>query len=67
MSDTRCACPGCKCEVEANAPSRDGQAYCCAACAAGHPEGMRHCRVPYCDCGSSAATARDAQSATEQP
>lgn len=36
-----CACPGCEYEVPSEqAAVTEGRTYCCAACAAGHPEGM---------------------------
>ncbi|ARU88475.1 hypothetical protein [Pseudomonas sp. M30-35] len=52
MSDKTCSCPNCECEVDANALSRDGLAYCCAACASGHAQGVQ-CRKPSCTCGDN--------------
>lgn len=45
-----CACVGCEHEVtsEQSAMS-EGQAFCCSACAAGHPEGMS-CVHEGCPC-----------------
>ncbi len=57
MSENHCACPECSCVVDANALIRDGRAYCCPACAAGHPAGHEDCRDPDCHCGE--AHARD--------
>lgn len=52
MSATTCSCPTCNCEVDANAHSRDGLAYCCEACAEGHRNGQK-CRKPDCNCATS--------------
>lgn len=54
MSDNHCACPGCTCEVDANAVSREGEAYCCEACAGGHAAG-EPCRMSECHCGDDKA------------
>ncbi|MFD2644850.1 metallothionein [Pseudomonas japonica] len=45
-----CACPGCTCEVDANALMRDGEAYCCESCASGHAKG-EPCHMSACHCG----------------
>ena len=37
MNSETCACPKCTCQPGADAVERDGQHYCCAACASGHP------------------------------
>ncbi|MBF2967191.1 metallothionein, partial [Pseudomonas aeruginosa] len=39
MNSETCACPKCTCQPGADAVERDGQHYCCAACAGGHPQG----------------------------
>ncbi len=39
MNSETCACPKCTCQPGADAVERDGQHYCCAACASGHPQG----------------------------
>lgn len=45
-----CPCPGCEHRVTPQwASIRDGQYYCCTACAAGHPEGL-HCVHDGCPC-----------------
>lgn len=54
MNEERCACPACSCVVDANALVRDGKAYCCPACAEGHPPGNEACREPDCHCGEAA-------------
>ncbi|WP_339488610.1 metallothionein [Pseudomonas sp. EL_65y_Pfl2_R95] len=59
MPTKTCSCPNCNCEVDANALSRDGLAYCCAACAQGHPDGME-CRKPGCGCTESAQPSSEA-------
>lgn len=53
MSDHHCACPGCTCEVDANAVVRNGQSYCCEACAAGHDHD-EPCSMDGCHCGDEA-------------
>ncbi|SHF87297.1 metallothionein [Modicisalibacter ilicicola DSM 19980] len=55
MADSQtCACPDCNCEVDTdNAVMSDGQAYCCDACASGHPNGIK-CKHEDCGCGQSA-------------
>ena len=50
MNEQRCACTHCSCTVDANALQRDGQAYCCEACASGHRKG-EPCRMQDCHCG----------------
>ena len=59
MNEQRCACNHCSCTVDANAFAHDGKAYCCEACASGHPHG-EHCRMG--DCGCGAATQPDEES-----
>ena len=45
-----CACPGCENTVTSEEGAfREGQAYCCTGCAAGHPEGL-DCLDPDCPC-----------------
>ncbi|WP_346795440.1 hypothetical protein R5M92_08300 [Halomonas sp. Bachu 37] len=45
-----CACPGCEHEVASEqAAVTEGRAYCCTACAAGHPTG-RECIHAGCAC-----------------
>lgn len=45
-----CACPGCEHDVPGEQASiPEGRAYCCTACAAGHPDGME-CTHPGCEC-----------------
>nr|WP_297462292.1 hypothetical protein [uncultured Halomonas sp.] len=45
-----CACPGCEYDVPSEQASiTEGRAYCCTACAAGHPEGMV-CIHEGCEC-----------------
>lgn len=41
MNSETCACPKCTCQPGADAVERDGQHYCCAACASGHPRASR--------------------------
>lgn len=53
MSEQHCACPGCTCEVDSNAVTRDGKAYCCEACASGHSAG-KPCCSGECHCGDQA-------------
>jgi hypothetical protein len=49
-----CACPGCECEVSNDEAIRaDGKAYCCEACATGHPNGEK-CQHADCGCGETA-------------
>ncbi|REC96420.1 metallothionein [Kushneria indalinina] len=51
MSDqTSCACPKCTCAVNDNAVERDGELYCCQACATGHADGSKDCGHN-CSCG----------------
>ena len=53
MSELRCGCPGCECEVS---PERvfnhDGEAYCSQACAEQHPNG-ESCPSADCHCERS--------------
>ncbi|HCN45355.1 MAG TPA: metallothionein [Pseudomonas sp.] len=58
MSEQHCACPGCTCEVDANAVQLAGQAYCCKACASGHAGG-EPCRMSECHCGDDKARQPD--------
>lgn len=58
MSEQRCACPGCTCEVDANAVQLAGEAYCCKACASGHANG-EPCRMSECHCGDDKARQPD--------
>ncbi len=51
MNEQRCACAGCSCSLGANAVHREGRAFCCQACADGHPDGEKHCQDPHCHCG----------------
>lgn len=51
MNEQRCSCPGCSCNLGASAVYREGHAYCCRACADGHPEGEKRCQDPQCHCG----------------
>lgn len=45
-----CPCPGCEHHIDPEqAAFIGGQAYCCRACAAGHPPGM-DCIHPRCPC-----------------
>lgn len=53
MNEQRCCCNHCSCTVGANAVVRDGKAYCCEACAAGHSDG-EPCRMADCKCGELA-------------
>ncbi len=57
MNGTRCACPECTCVVGSDAVIREGRAFCCPACAEGHPTDDEQCRDPVCRCGE--ANARD--------
>lgn len=52
MNSETCACPKCTCQPGADAVERDGQHYCCAACASGHPQG-EPCRDADCPCGGT--------------
>ncbi|MFW3895058.1 metallothionein [Pseudomonas putida CSV86] len=58
MSEQHCACPGCTCEVDANAVQLAGEAYCCKACASGHANG-EPCRMSECHCGDDKARQPD--------
>ena len=53
---TTCACPTCKCELDTNAIQRDGQGYCCTACADRHPNGEM-CKNAQCTCAEDSRTA----------
>lgn len=45
-----CACPGCEYQVPSEQASlSEGRAYCCTACAAGHPNGL-DCIHAGCEC-----------------
>nr|WP_298410974.1 metallothionein [uncultured Halomonas sp.] len=45
-----CACPNCNCEVDTDqAVMSDGKAFCCDACASGHPDGAK-CSQEGCGC-----------------
>lgn len=47
-----CACGKCSCTVDpATAIEKDGQYYCCEACANGHADG-KGCGKSGCGCGS---------------
>ncbi|OLS60734.1 metallothionein [Pseudomonas putida] len=61
MSEQHCACPGCTCEVDANAVQVGGEAYCCKACASGHANG-EPCRMSECHCGDDKAKQPDEES-----
>ncbi|OTJ45594.1 metallothionein [Pseudomonas aeruginosa] len=52
MNSETCACPKCTCQPGADAVERDGQHYCCAAGASGHPQG-EPCRDADCPCGGT--------------
>ncbi|WP_081009937.1 metallothionein [Pseudomonas sp. RHF3.3-3] len=52
MNPQRCACNHCSCTVGANAVIRDGKAYCCQACASGHPQHQPCCKGE-CKCGEA--------------
>lgn len=51
MNEQRCSCPGCSCSLGATAVYREGRAYCCQACADGHPDGEKRCQDTHCHCG----------------
>ncbi|MEP9315764.1 metallothionein [Pseudomonas sp. LABIM340] len=51
MNAQRCSCPGCSCSLGATAVYREGHAYCCQACADGHPDGEKRCQDTHCHCG----------------
>ncbi len=55
MNGARCACPECTCIVDADAVVVDGKAFCCSACAEGHPADNAQCRDPDCQCGEANA------------
>ncbi|MBD7977231.1 metallothionein [Pseudomonadaceae bacterium Sa2CUA2] len=52
MAESKCACPGCTCDVSGNAVSRDGQQFCSQACADRHPNGAP-CPSGNCHCETS--------------
>ncbi len=61
MSEHHCACPGCTCEVGSDSVSKDGEAYCCAACASGHATGEACC-MSECHCADDKAKQPDESS-----
>lgn len=47
---TRCACVGCSCTIDEHMRAeRDGELYCCDACAGAHSDG-KSCPSPSCHC-----------------
>ena len=49
-NETKCACDDCVCKVDpATAVSKDGKAFCCEECAAGHAH-HAGCNHAGCDC-----------------
>lgn len=51
MAESRCACPGCSCEVTDASHSRNGQQFCSEACAHRHLNG-ESCPSSTCHCES---------------
>lgn len=50
VTQMKCACPSCVCVVSiSDAIEKDGQYYCCPACAEGHPQGPG-CGHKGCQC-----------------
>lgn len=53
MSELKCGCPDCQCDVDPQQVfNRDGEAYCSQACADQHPNG-EPCPAPDCHCERS--------------
>ena len=49
-TQVKCACPSCECAVdEDSALQRNGQYFCCEACANEHPDGAE-CQQSGCGC-----------------
>ncbi len=60
-----CACPGCEHHVSSEqAAITEGRAYCCTACAAGHPGG-RECVHKGCPCSELNRPPSDEESVDE--
>jgi len=50
VESVKCACPDCVCVVKVSeAVKKNGRAYCCDECAAGHPNGAG-CEHAGCPC-----------------
>ena len=61
-----CACPGCEHHVSSEqAVITEGRAYCCKACAAGHPGGS-DCVHKGCPCSELNRPAEGEESAGEE-
>lgn len=54
MTNPKCACPSCNCELDNHAVQRGGQRYCCDACANGHANGEA-CQMGQCGCATPAS------------
>ncbi|QIB03916.1 metallothionein [Pseudomonas fluorescens] len=53
MSELKCGCPDCHCDVDPQQVfNHDGEAYCSQACAEQHPNG-EPCPAPDCHCERS--------------
>lgn len=50
MSEQTCACSNCGCVVNEQSIQKDGQRFCCEACATGHADGSKDCGHN-CQCG----------------
>lgn len=54
MTDNTCACPQCECAIgKDTAVERDGQQFCCKACA-NHHVNHEKCHSPGCHCEQAA-------------
>ncbi|MBA1228949.1 metallothionein [Pseudomonas viridiflava] len=54
MTEQICACPHCECATTGDqAVERDGQRFCCEACAEHHVN-HQHCQSPGCHCEEAA-------------
>lgn len=52
QTSIKCACPSCTCEIDEHMRSeRNGELFCCDACADLHPHGQP-CPSPSCQCES---------------
>lgn len=49
MSEEQCACSKCECSVSEKFIEKEGQKYCCEACASGHADGQV-CECEGCGC-----------------